>query len=42
MASKMKYPKGERLNIRFNRKIKLEFRGARWTVHLVSAMVICG
>ncbi len=28
MASKMKYTKGERLNIRFNRKIKLEFPGA--------------
>ena len=31
MASKMKYTKGERLNIRFNRKIKLEFHGARLT-----------
>jgi hypothetical protein len=27
----MKYAKGERLNIRFNRKIKLEFHGARLT-----------
>jgi len=27
----MKHAKGERLNIRFNRKIKLEFRGARLT-----------
>ena len=31
MASKMRYTKGERLNIRFNRKIKLEFHGARLT-----------
>ena len=31
MASKMKYTKGERLNIRFNGKIKLEFYGARLT-----------
>jgi hypothetical protein len=31
MASKMKHTKGERLNIRFNRKIKLEFHGARLT-----------
>jgi len=31
MASKMKYTKGERLNIRFSRKIKLEFHGARLT-----------
>ncbi len=31
MASKMKYTKGERLNIRFNNKIKLEFHGARLT-----------
>ena len=31
MASKMKYTMGERLNIRFNRKIKLEFHGARLT-----------
>jgi hypothetical protein len=31
MASKMKYIKGERLNIRFNRKIKLEFHEARLT-----------
>jgi len=31
MASKMKYKKGERLNIRFNRKIKFEFHGARLT-----------
>ncbi len=31
MASNMKYTKGERLNIRFNRKIKLEFHGARLT-----------
>jgi len=31
MASKTKYTKGERLNIRFNRKIKLEFHGARLT-----------
>ncbi len=28
MASKMKYTKGERLNIRFNRKSKIEFHGA--------------
>jgi len=27
----MKHAKGERLNIRFNRKIKLEFHGARLT-----------
>ncbi len=27
MAPKMKHAKGERLNIRFNRKIKLEFHG---------------
>ncbi len=27
----MKHTKGERLNIRFNRKIKLEFHGARLT-----------
>jgi hypothetical protein len=27
----MKYPMGERLNIHFNRKIKLEFHGARLT-----------
>ena len=33
MASKMKYTKGERLNIRFNRKIKLKFHGARLTSH---------
>jgi len=31
MASKMKYTKGERLNIRFNCKIKFEFHGARLT-----------
>jgi len=31
MTPKMKYTKGERLNIRFNRKIKLEFHGARLT-----------
>jgi hypothetical protein len=31
MASKMKYTKGERLNIHFNSKIKLEFHGARLT-----------
>ena len=31
MALKMKRTKGERLNIRFNRKIKLEFHGARLT-----------
>jgi hypothetical protein len=31
MAQKMKLPMGERLNIRFNRKIKLEFHGARLT-----------
>jgi len=31
MASKMKNTKGERLNIRFNRKIKLEFHGAKLT-----------
>ena len=31
MAQKMKHTKGERLNIRFNRKIKLEFHGARLT-----------
>jgi hypothetical protein len=31
MAQKMKHAKGERLNIRFNGKIKLEFHGARLT-----------
>jgi hypothetical protein len=31
MAQKMKRTMGERLNIRFNRKIKLEFHGARLT-----------
>ena len=31
MAQKMKLTMGERLNIRFNRKIKLEFHGARLT-----------
>jgi len=31
MAPKMKHAKGERLNIRFNSKIKLEFHGARLT-----------
>jgi len=31
MAQKMKHTKGERLNIRFNEKIKLEFHGARLT-----------
>jgi hypothetical protein len=31
MAQKMKHTKGERLNIRFNGKIKLEFHGARLT-----------
>lgn len=31
MASKMKHTKAERLNIHFNRKIKLEFHGARLT-----------
>jgi hypothetical protein len=31
MAQKTKHTMGERLNIRFNRKIKLEFRGARLT-----------
>ncbi len=31
MPSKMKYTKGESLNIRFNRKIKIEFHGARLT-----------
>jgi len=31
MTQKMKHAKGERLNIRFNRKIKLEFHGARLT-----------
>jgi hypothetical protein len=31
MASKMKYAKGERLNIHFNSKIRLEFHGARLT-----------
>jgi len=31
MAQKMKHTKGERLNIRFSRKIKLEFHGARLT-----------
>jgi len=31
MVSKMKYTKGERLNIRFDSKIKLEFHGARLT-----------
>jgi hypothetical protein len=30
-TQKMKHAKGERLNIRFNRKIKLEFHGARLT-----------
>jgi len=29
MASKMEHAKGERLNIRFNRKIKLEFHSSR-------------
>ena len=28
-AQKMKHTMGEKLNIRFNRKIKLEFHGAR-------------
>jgi hypothetical protein len=31
MAQKMRLAKGERLNIRFNSKIKLEFHGARLT-----------
>ena len=31
MVPKMRHAKGERLNIRFNRKIKLEFYGARLT-----------
>ena len=31
MSSKMKYTKGERLNIHFNSKIWLEFHGARMT-----------
>jgi hypothetical protein len=31
MSSKMKYTKGERLNIHFNSKIRLEFHGARLT-----------
>jgi len=31
MSSKMKCTKGERLNIHFNSKIKLEFHGARLT-----------
>jgi hypothetical protein len=31
MTQKMKYTTGERLNIRFNRKIKLKFHGARLT-----------
>ncbi len=31
MAQKMKHTMGERLNIRFNGKIKLEFHGARLT-----------
>lgn len=31
MAAKMKHTKCERLNIRFNREIKLEFHGARLT-----------
>jgi len=31
MAQKIKHTMGERLNIRFNRKIKLEFHGARLT-----------
>ncbi len=31
MVVKMNHAKGERLNIRFNRKIKLEFHGARLT-----------
>ncbi len=31
MAQKMKHTMGEKLNIRFNRKIRLEFHGARLT-----------
>jgi hypothetical protein len=31
MASEMKHAEGERLNIRFNKKVKLEFHGARLT-----------
>jgi hypothetical protein len=31
MEQKMKHTLGERLNIRFNGKIKLEFHGARLT-----------
>jgi hypothetical protein len=31
MAQKMKLTTGEKINIRFNRKIKLEFHGARLT-----------
>jgi len=31
MTAKIKHAKGERFNIRFNRKIKLEFHGARLT-----------
>ncbi len=31
LKSKMKHTKGERLNIHLNRKIRLEFHGARLT-----------
>jgi len=31
MAQKMQHTMGERLNIRFNRKIRFEFHGARLT-----------
>ena len=31
MAQKMKHTEGEKFNIRFNRKIKLKFHGARLT-----------
>jgi len=31
MVQKIKHTIGERLNIRFNKKIKLEFHGARLT-----------
>jgi len=37
MAPKMKHAKGERLNIRFNSKIKLEFHGARDDVGILFA-----
>ena len=40
MASKMKNTKGERLNIRFNRKIKLEFHGARLTYDGSASLIL--